>query len=755
MAASRAIASGLRCNACRSNFIRSFVSIAGVEIPASGLPHARATTRSFTTIPLRLSDARSRKDIQQPETELSSEELPAPSNTQDASVPWYLQVDAPGRPLDASTNPLADRQRLPDLPEHPPPILERFLQYVSVDLGIDDLSLLDLRHLDPPPALGANLLMLFGTARSEKHLHVSADRLCRWLRSEYKLSPHADGLLGRNELKLKLRRKARKARMLSNVGVSESSLAADDGIRTGWICVNAGSVKPAESAPKAVQQTEGFVGFVGQSEGVNIVLQLFTEEKRVELDLENLWNGVLKTDRRRRDAQTPPEAAEQVVDEMHNPNGAVLADQNTVKQPHQSPQAKPQAPLQARAYHTSTGRLFGTRLALERDGKHSQANTWSRTRKSPMSTRSDHGMPMKDRIAPSELKKQAKPDQHAEAIALANKLEELHQMSPKEKLEALGEGSGRDRKNLTPFLKEFYGHIPEFPDVLHYEALLQLYLTAHSLNHSGYPVFVIHDLLEEMQVAGVRVPERMFLASIRALLSVEHPSEFNEASSRRRYQIVFALLYAMQGHSYPSLTDEVILMLHDSVSTLSSDLNARHKDAVVAKKRAAFNQSARHELLHQVDMLELPLKPETYAHLLRSYAILGDMKGMWHVWTSTALAMQPRSAQMYAIALNGVAFTGHQVNCIRALRDCLATMPQEIPPVELKDDVREAVMRCLLVVEPSVDKTWEQGVREGEWVKLWDRCMSALKKEEYGKEESSQSMLEQFRTSVLGRQSVQ
>ena len=84
--------------------------------------------------------------------------------------------------------------------------------------------------------------MLIGTARSEKHLHVSADRLCRWLRSTYKLRPNADGLLGRNELKLKLKRKAKKAKLLG----SSTDENADDGVRTGWVCVDVGVVQEAE-----------------------------------------------------------------------------------------------------------------------------------------------------------------------------------------------------------------------------------------------------------------------------------------------------------------------------------------------------------------------------------------------------------------------------------------------------------------------------------------------------------------------------
>ncbi|CAO1601542.1 ATPase synthesis protein 25 mitochondrial [Xanthoria calcicola] len=176
------------------------------------------------------------------------------------------------------------------------------LQHISVDLGLDDLYLLDLRDLDPPPALGANMLMVIGTARSEKHLHVSADRLCRWLRTTHRLTPYADGLLGRGELRLKLKRKNRRARMLNSVGASDSS-NTDDGIRTGWVCVNIGMVEDGRgSLLKAVElQDDNYVGFGGETSGVKVVVQMLTEEKREELDLETLWSQALARYTRRKD----------------------------------------------------------------------------------------------------------------------------------------------------------------------------------------------------------------------------------------------------------------------------------------------------------------------------------------------------------------------------------------------------------------------------------------------------------------------
>ncbi|KAI0997527.1 hypothetical protein K3495_g10661 [Podosphaera aphanis] len=207
---------------------------------------------------------------------------PIAEETDITTIPWYLQVNAPKK-LE-----LSERQYIPDLPELPPPILQPLMHQVSIDLGLDDLTLLDLRKLDPPPALGANLLMLLATARSEKHLHVSADRLCRWLRSEYRLRPDADGLLGRNELKTRLKRKARRTKLL---GSSDEN--SDDGIRSGWVCVDVGIVDASEDTEKSTPPKD-FVGFGRRTEGVRIVVQMLTEEKRSEIDLEGLWSSILR-----------------------------------------------------------------------------------------------------------------------------------------------------------------------------------------------------------------------------------------------------------------------------------------------------------------------------------------------------------------------------------------------------------------------------------------------------------------------------
>ncbi|OQV04882.1 hypothetical protein CLAIMM_09698 [Cladophialophora immunda] len=335
----------VRCTSCRYSILEAFTSLAGISVPVQVSRPPRVSrltsqpTRRFTRFaPLKQSEVQYSSE--------SSSEPPPPSS----AVPWYLQIEDPTPPSPIS--PLLALQEIPPLPHDPPPILSPVLAHLSTQIGLDNLILLDLRQLDPPPALGSNLLMIIGTARSVKHLNVSADRFCRWVRKEHKLRPYADGLLGRNELKLKLRRKARKMKLAQSVGNTVAMKDADDGITTGWICVNMGPVDEAvmpeiqegegeeedmevevgegqrvsSSAPtnatmtRKMQETlaedeedeyqnpaEDYIGFGSRSDSPRIVVQMFTEEKRIEMDLEGLWD-VRNTRRAQREEKANVEA---------------------------------------------------------------------------------------------------------------------------------------------------------------------------------------------------------------------------------------------------------------------------------------------------------------------------------------------------------------------------------------------------------------------------------------------------------------
>ncbi|RMZ86449.1 hypothetical protein DV736_g6318, partial [Chaetothyriales sp. CBS 134916] len=329
-----------RCQVCRHSVLDTFAALAGVRIPLRR-PQSLATSAPLAGQSSGLRTFHSNRPLwqglevandQSTHVDGQSPSL-APNSSDSAAVPWYLQVETPSPPTPVST--LLSNYDLPPLPANPPPILQAMLEHLSTSAGLSNLRLLDLRNLWPPPALGANLLMIIGTARSTKHLNVSADRLCRWLRTKYKLRPYADGLLGRQELKLKLRRRARKMKMAQAVGRTDEIAAAED-VTTGWICVNVGMVpeseveartdSAAQSADsdsvgsdvagdrneddgvdndneeevkevevkevevKEVEELDDYAGFGSSAALPRIVVQMFTEDKRLEMDLEGLWD---------------------------------------------------------------------------------------------------------------------------------------------------------------------------------------------------------------------------------------------------------------------------------------------------------------------------------------------------------------------------------------------------------------------------------------------------------------------------------
>ncbi|ETS00412.1 ATPase synthesis protein 25, mitochondrial [Trichoderma reesei RUT C-30] len=286
---SRPVAATLGCCGCRQAILRAVASrpLAGIgqsasrgirPVASSGF-RGVAASQQFGTTAQR--SAEEKAGIQ----ELRDEEDIVDSN-EDADTPWFLDVEPPRRA------PLQHIASLPKVPEDAPPLLEPMMKYIYEDMGLDELSMLDLRELDPPAALGPNLIMIFGTARSERHLHISAGRFVRWLRKNHQVGARADGLIGPGELKTKLRRLRKKAKMLgTNTMIMPGS---DNGISTGWVCVNFSAHDHGAQESHSYDESGRFSGFGTPLTGTTVVVQCMTESRRNELDLETLWRGILK-----------------------------------------------------------------------------------------------------------------------------------------------------------------------------------------------------------------------------------------------------------------------------------------------------------------------------------------------------------------------------------------------------------------------------------------------------------------------------
>ncbi|KAK7538649.1 uncharacterized protein J3D65DRAFT_339385 [Phyllosticta citribraziliensis] len=726
MAASRALTARFGCNGCRANVLRSFASLPALEWSpkdalSRSLLRSQRHQRTFNAYAARFSD----NVPQESQKEISPEPLDPESNDPDSSVPWYLQVDSPQKAV--SESPLAQRQKLPELPEHPPPMLETLLEHASVDLGLDDLSLLDLRELDPPPALGANLIMLFGTARSERHLHVAADRLCRWLRSQYKLRAHADGLLGRNELKLRLRRKAKKMRMLANAGASPTSLAADDGIRTDWICVNAGSVEAAPSAPSPLPRQESFIGFREEVRGVTIVFQMFTEEKRVELDLEGLWNGVLKTDRRVKEAlQAGDVVEEELPNPEHNPNGAVTTDRVPMTPPSS-------AASQSRGFHTlCKPRNSGTN-PYSRVGTCSRADDQVRIWRKSMSTLGP-GPGSVGKLEPPTFTSDdsgVSPTSNLENKRnLKRMLEELRSMSLEKQKLVFSKDITPLSENLSLFLEEFFRHVPLARlDRGYCRSLFHMYATALSVGREDAIGHMLN-LLREMQTSGFPVSEGLLVAALRELGKPD--DNVSGLTRKARINALVRILSIKEQTVDPGFTEEVFVALHQAFSVPFSKASDSSQSDKKLRRRADRDQATRSSLLQIVERTSLDLQIDTFFLLLETYAQLGDAERLIHVWRTIPLYMLPRSADMYAFFLNAMAKTGTQVQCIESLRECMVQREFEDPPVALGGEVARAAQRCILRIDENLHRKLEKDNRprytHNEWVRLWNACEPAQKR---------------------------
>ncbi|MCJ1332592.1 ATPase synthesis protein 25 mitochondrial [Thelotrema lepadinum] len=297
MVATRYTSNVTKCIRCQSRTLSDFLRLAGLNVHQATRPQPLGGIRQYSRrVPWRIEAANNiAREKGEEGTATVEDEQEEITHEEASSVPWYLRDQK--NPKTPALR--LEREKLPELPPDSPKNLQPILEHLSTDIGLDYLTLLDMRALDPPSPLGANLIMLIGTARSEKHLHVAAGRFSRWLRKTYKFKVEADGLIGPKELKKRLRRKNKRAKLLSSVQASEQS-NRDDGLSNTWICINAGFIEKSKSKEQSLD-AKGIVGFGTKVEGTRLVLQMFTEEKREQTDLETLWNSYL-TRQDRRDA---------------------------------------------------------------------------------------------------------------------------------------------------------------------------------------------------------------------------------------------------------------------------------------------------------------------------------------------------------------------------------------------------------------------------------------------------------------------
>lgn len=582
---------------------------------------------------------------------------------------------------------LPSGQTVPELPPNPPAILADVLEYTFRELGLDDLTLIDLRGLDTPPALGANVIMIIGTARSVKHLNVSADRLCRWLRSTWKLSPYADGLLGRNELKIKLRRKARRARIASTAGAMLDE--KDDGITTGWICVNAGLIKD-ETVPDAPKE-RNFEGFGDVSEGSRIVVQIFTEEKRAEVDLDGLWNSALQRAERRKLkllSETQPEATVQETALSESAHSLPSSSPATSGRPQQLP------------VNVSVG---------QKRGLHSTralAKFAQRSSREPAPA-------FYVSILPTETSSASAPspeDAHAGLNYrkyFASLFDGLHSIPASAARRELGHGP--DDRDSTLFLRLLNNPDPEVPDEIRASAKLRQFILGISVLHPAFTKESLWEVLQDYLAAGYPLTARLGRHLLKTFLTGRSPSDPSHDSPpllpQSDVEFALRLLAHLSVRGVNVLNMEILSLLYGSVSRSSTEymsVTQERSTADVSAVTTTDKSVILRRLAWIMQVVNPPFTSEQARAILPHLFQNGDFDAFWTFWRKIPIQGIARTAADYEMLFRLHAQLGDR----RRARDCLAMwvpiMQREEPPVKLSDEVARQVISCTLVADPEV-----------------------------------------------------
>lgn len=660
-------ASAAGCAACRTSLLRVVVSPPAPAI-ARALPLRRPSTpsslllpRSFAVCSLRPYSTQRPPSRGDEETEDANEwregdldvdleaeiEMGSHNNAQTTAdsddAPWYLQEEPPRHSTLTQELP-----PLPDIPENTPAILGELVKCVAEDMGLEDLNLMDLRSLNPPAALGPSLVMLFGTARSERHLHISAGRLKSWLRKRG-FNAHADGLIGRKDFKIALRRRQRKAKLL---GTTPSP--TESGLTTNWICVNLGTIEYNATEEMPLESANGTItGFgIRQTGGTTIVVQMLTESKRKELDLELLWSRILA----RRENKLLIEDDLEYAEANAHPNEVSIFTEGG------SPKVFAQ-PSQRRFFSTSCRCT------------------------SPLDERNQVTSPPTPTPTPNNVDKLLDPVKD-----LAAKTAELEQMqanfsgfSYTTAFEALSPLEG-GRQSL--WTKQWNAAVKGLAPEQSWRFRLWLIAAGRKLGLQSYTFGSLRDLVQEMELFGIICRRSQYLELLQAVY-LEQPESNTPVATQSN--LALSILNIMFERGEPIIAADVFVSLLESLARAPSPSNQQGQLQIVLEK-----------FMLQAD---LPyIGEEAAIRLLDAYAAQDNWDRWWDVWRMAPRHGLPRSESMYIHMWATMAAGQHQRRCREAVRSCFFEMLNEQPPVKAEGAVKDALEACMRIADPQAEE---------------------------------------------------
>lgn len=655
------------------------------------------------------------KEVTEKEEELIEGEVVAVEK-KDELVPWFLRVKTP----QPTSHPFAHRQELPELPDDPPEALEPLLKHLSEELGINDISLIDLRSMDPPPAIGADTIMIIGNARSERHLHISADKICRWLRSEWKMAPYADGLLGRNELKIKNRRLKKKGKLIN------TETGAQDGV--GWICVDVGSQ--------------------------GLVLQLFTPHRREEIDLEGLWGRYL-----RKGGAHKGSSKVVSIEEMF---GSKPVEDVEVKYSPPIPVVRLGAGLstgseysrvQKRSFHTSPGRRMA--LEIQPPGKLQRSIYIDGIGFGDIDPRQAAEKGKYWRLT-YRLPPTYSPNLYSEISELIVRAKINHLKLAYSGLNSFSRtlcnllGDGPADTSSTTFLRDFYHNLPPQSTIKRFQFLLELLIEGHRVQPQQYPANCLLSYFNTLLAANIIIPPEFYYLVLRAFAD-SPPLRFTtsqEEGTARRLELMAEVKHHMKEHCpqtridspeiqycfFRALAPPKVDLVHMVAMTVCSQdlIHAKRPiDHVINKYKFRIGDYTLDHRLHDIDA-RLASRNHSYTlreyqeTLLVTYAMGGCWVAFWNCWKRLRYLGVHRDVDLYKLVIGLLVMAKNQNEAVYAARHFPNSMIRELPPIGMTRGVPRGFLGLLDIAEGGVERLDEKTMCE--FKELRKRCKTAIKK---------------------------
>ena len=707
MAARPALAA-FSCNSCRQALLRAVVSSSStISSPLRLQAFAQRSSlrstceRAFSSCrTLRLSSVHDEGAT--PQAEAKEESNRTDEQDEELDAPWYLEEAPPQHPT------TQHQVTLPKAPEDAPEIIEPMIKYIFEDMGLDDISVLDLRGLEHPAALGSNLIMLFGTARSERHLHVSAGRFVRWLRRNKADNPRADGLIGAGELKTKLRRLRKKAKLMgTNTAIVPGG---DNGISTGWVCVNFTTADTAGG--ESVSHDEGgrLSGFGTAQNGTTVVIQCMTESRRSELDLESLWTGILK-----RSLVQSQKVKGEATPDANDLEKMVASKLHISTSPSELQwQAMKRASQQHRYFSTSARRLVSSRF---KDLNPLEEEEESGTPiDEPARTRVKKSRPKRSRVPSDDQPQNLVPEEKSHMQLVLEKAWFATNPGPRKLTPEEDDDEDADwdlGPTNTPRqfhdLVEKLRKLPLAENVAAKELLKRprysQYVPGDNLDDAqsgdntgttannttmglgeGIQLSKIREEIERIQMSGISVEEDALFRLV-SWIWVAEPLDSNTVKDR--LVLVDEALQTIQERGIQAWSSGRIIELICGV--MNSPLYGPELQAV------------QQSLEYLLDRTKSPRTPERTLQLMQVYASKQDWDRFWDAFRAPARYMVSRTAEEYQFAYDVLTATQDSKMCVDALRWMFPQMLKEEPPVIPQGRLFESLKACILTADPAAE----------------------------------------------------